>query len=268
MNLSQITAYARILIAEVSVTASYSTPTEYNAYANEGIKDMCIKGKVYERTKSATFTTGVATYGLPLDYAGVGLRSLLNPGGVTLDGIEPGGLGRLFIVAGKPIYYYISQTPLVLTTRVNDTIYPLGTILVPSTGNGYMYEVTVGGMVGSSPPTYPTDPGTAVVDNNATLMTRELATTGYAVTLVDTPTTAGGGTGTYTITYYALDNGLYVATSSPNFPEDKHHLLSLFVCFRHFTKMKDITKAMAFYSDYAAALGLQPAPPSAQSQGG
>lgn len=266
MNLLQIRTEARRLIAETSVIASYSTDSDFTAYTNEGVKDMCVKGKVYERTKATSILTGIPTYSLPLDY--LALRTILNPGGVSLDAMEPGGLGKVYVVSGKPLYYFISQTPLVLMVRQNDTIYATGAILLPTATNGYMYEVTVSGKTGSLPPTYPLVSGLSVTDNNATLICRELTASGYEVTFIDTPTSGGGGIGTYAIIYYALDAGLSLDTDAPNFPGDKHHLLVLFCCFRHFVKMKDLSRAMAFYTDYATALGIQPASTVAQGQGG
>lgn len=259
MNLLQIRTNARRLVAEVSATASYSTDPDFNAYINEGVKDVCLKGKVYERTKSATIVNGVAAYSLPLDYIGKGgMRAITDPTGVGLGMMEPNGLGRVWIVTGKPTLYYISTTPLTITTRQNDTYYTLGTILIPSVANGYMYEVVVAGMSASAPPIFPVTDGATVVDNNATLLCRDYASTGYDVNLVTTPTTAGGGTGTYTITYYALDFGLWTDTAAPNFPLEYHNSLVLFACFRHFTKMKDAQRAIGFYTDYATSIGLQP----------
>jgi len=263
VNRLELRNEVRRRIAESSGVASYSSDTDINAYLNEGNRDMCLKGRVYERTLSTSILNGFAAYNLPLDF--LFMRSIANPLGVSLDPIEPGGVGRVFIVPGKPTYYFASHYPLTLTTRVNDTIYSEGTLLIPSTPNGYMYEVMVTGMVGSVEPTWPTVNGQPLTDNNATLICRELSVTGYNFTLIDTPTTAGGGVGTYVIIYFALGSGLYDDTISPDFPEDKHHILVTFATFRHFVKMKDLVRAQAHYADYAAALGLQM---PGQQQGG
>ena len=256
MNLLQLRTDTRRLIAEASATASYSTDADLNAFINEGIKDMCVKGKVYEKTEYATFSTGTASYLLPLDF--LTLRAIYNPSGVALDAMDPSGLGKVYVVAGKPTYYYISQTALTITTRQNSHAYVKGDIVTPISANGYMYEVTpLSGNSDSSPPTYPTNPGSRVQDGSIYLVCRDASTTGYKVVLVDTPTTAGGGTGIYHIIFYALDEGLYTDTDSPNFPEDKHHIIPIFATFRHFVRMKDATRAVAIYNDYAMSLGLK-----------
>lgn len=255
MNRLELRNETRRRIAETSSTASYSTDTDINAYLNEGIRDMCVKGKVYERSLITTTVDSYATYSLPLDF--ISLRAVFDPPGFALDQIEPTGIGRLWIVSGKPQYYFISHYPLSIVSRQNDTIYSAGNILIPATPNGYMYEVSVGGMSDISEPTMPTVYGQPVVDNNATLVCRDLATVGYNITLYDTPTTLGGGVGNYAIVYYAMANGLYSDIIAPDFPEDKHHILVMFATFRHFVKCKDITKAKEHYSDYAGALGLK-----------
>ena len=254
MNLLQIRTESRRRVAELSATASYSSDDDFNAYINEGIKDMCIKGKVYEKTLSTLIVNDVANYQLPLDY--LSIRAIYGPNYVALDPVDATGLGRVFVVSGKPLNFFISNFPLPLSVRGNNTIYKEGDVILPSTVNGYMYEVVVGGESGVSPPTFPTSPGVRVVDGTLTLLCRWLANTGYRITFIDTPTDVGGGTGEYSIIYFALANGLYVDTSSPDFPEDKHHILVMFAAFRHFIKMKDGVRAQGLYADYASALGL------------
>src|SRR5271157_1675961 len=103
MNRLELRNEVRRRIAESSSTASYSSDDDINAYLNEGNRDMCIKGKVYEKTLSTDVVDSFATYSLPLDCLGM-LRGILNPLGGSLEGVEPGGLGRIFIVNGKPTH--------------------------------------------------------------------------------------------------------------------------------------------------------------------
>ena len=256
MNLLAIRTETRRYIAEKSSLASYSTDADISSYINEGIKDMCIKGRVYERVRSVTTLNGVAAYTLPLDF--LSLHGILSASGNTATLTDASRVGALYIVTGKPLWYYIAQTTITTLTRVNNTSYAFGDIVVPVTANGYLYEVTVTGVSAAAPPVYPTNPGTEVIDGTVSLVCREMATSRYYITFIDTPTTVGGGVGTYVLTYYALDEGLWVDTDSPNFPQDKHHILVIFATFRHFYVMKDMTRANAIYLEYSAALGLQP----------
>jgi hypothetical protein len=121
-----------------------------------------------------------------------------------------------------------------------------------------MYEVTTVGTSGVTPPTYPTDPGAQVTDGTAVLTCRELAVNGRTVVLVDTPTTAGVGVGTYTLIYNALDEGLYTDTDCPNFPNELHHNLSIFAAAWGFVKAKDYSKARDLMVQFATSVGLDP----------
>ncbi len=254
MNLSEIRTETRRILAEKSLTLSYVNEIDLNKFINEGIKDACIKGSVFSKTKALSVTTAVASYQLPFDF--LKTISLQNPSFIPLEIISPDERNLRYIITGKPLYYFVTQTHSLNTTRVNGATYTVGTLLNPDTPNGYMYEVTVAGTVGVAPPIYPTDPGTSVVDGAATLVCRELITYINALTLVDTPTTTGGGTGSYTLIYNALDEGLYIDTDAPNFPWDKHHALVYYAAFKSAEKEKNVIAASSFLKEYAAILGL------------
>lgn len=264
MNLLELRTEIRRILAETSVTASYFSDTDINKFINEGIKHMCIEGGVYDLTKTTLILTGIAAYTLPLNF--LTAKSLLNPYGVPLDLIQPNEIGGRYIITGKPLYFYIRQSTLTKYTRQNNTAYILNDILTPIIANGYMYEVTTAGTTGAAPPIYPTNPGLSILDGDAVITCRELATRINTMVLVDTPTTTGGGTGTYTLFYSALDEGLYLDTDSPNFPWDKHHYLILYGAHRCAVKGKDIPLALAFLSDYCAGLGLKMASPGVEGQ--
>jgi hypothetical protein len=188
---AQIITFARNLIAESSPSASYSSDADFLAFINDGINDACTRGKVYEKSAVVTATSGTASYALAADF--LSMRTIYF-GGVALDPIEPTALGRLYIpIAGKPTYYFITQT-----------------------------------------------------------------SGAYYVTLVDTPTTTGAGTGAYTCIYFALSAALTTTADTPSFPADKHRCLVYFAISRHFAKMKDVGKAQSAMQEYAAILGLQP----------
>jgi hypothetical protein len=255
MNLLELRTEVRRMLRESSATKSTFSDTDINKFVNEAIKDACIKADIYEKTVTQTVLTTIATYVMPWDFLKV--VSLRNPSGVDLDQINAADVGKRYIISGKPLYYYLSHAAFTPIIRANLTTYTLGTILTPTAGaNGYMYEVTIGGTTGAGAPTYPLLSGSSVADGSATLTCRELVSRLFSLTLVDTPTTAGGGTGTYTLIHSALDEGLYVDTDAPNFPFDKHHFLVDFACFRALSSVRQLKDALPFIMSYCAALGL------------
>jgi hypothetical protein len=186
---SEIRAEAMRQLSEQSTTASYILPADHNAFIDEGIKDMCYRGFVYLQTKTGTILTTIARYFCPTDF--IRCLALLNPSNVPLTEIPSGEVGTHYIIAGKPLWYYLSQQ------------------------SGVWY-----------------------------------------FTLIDTPTTAGGGTGTYTIVYNALDIPLAADGSSPNFPPEKHYALVKYDLYLSFVKMKKIDLATAAYLEYCKLAGI------------
>jgi hypothetical protein len=255
MNLLEIRTEIRRLLAEGSTSLSYVTDKDLNKFINEGIKDACIKGLIFNLTKTLTITTATPSYQLPFNF--LKMISLQNSSNIPLISISPNERNLRYLITGKPLYYYITQTPALNTVRVNGATYTVDTLLNPATANGFMYEVTVAGTVGGAPPTYSVIPGATTTDGTATLTCRELMTYRYYLTLVDIPTTAGGGTGSYTLIYNALDEGLYTDTDTPNFPWDKHYSLVYYGLFCAMIKEKDSTLSTAFLKEYTASLGLQ-----------
>jgi hypothetical protein len=262
MNLSEIRTEARRLLAETSATLSYLSDTDLNKFINEGLREACIKAKAYERSKTITVATTIATYNLPWDF--IETINLLNHNGRPLDLIMPQMVGSLYTVTGYPLYYTIGQTLTTIAARGNLTLYAIWpatgvytlTYVVPAAANGYIYEATIGGTTAAAPPAYPTTIGGTVTDGTVTWTCRELFSSLKTITLFDTPTVAGAGTGTYTYIYSALEEGLYVDTDSPNIPLDKHSFISQYACFRACVKGKDLQLAMAFYTGFANGFGL------------
>ena len=68
----------------------------------------------------------------------------------------------------------------------------LGTMRIPSTANGYNYEITTAGITGSTEPTFPTNPGDTVTDNVD--IPTWAASTAYSLGDIIIPTTANGYT--------------------------------------------------------------------------
>jgi hypothetical protein len=262
MNRLEIQTEVRQLLAEETAALSYATNANITSFIYDGIKDLCEKGLVYEETEVATIEDGIATYSLPFNF--IKAVALFGPNNLPLDPISPLLQGRVYIIAGKPLYFYITQTSFTPTIRANSTLYTLGTIIIPATVNGFLYEVTAAGISGGAPPIYPILPGSSIADGAATLTCREMFTSLYTMTLVDTPTIIGGGTGLYTLIFNAMDEGLYVDTDSPNFPENKHRLLVPYVCFRCAERARDRNLASAYYQEYAIGAGL----PMSDQEGG
>ena len=262
MNRLQIRTLARELIAEASTTLSYTTDTIFDDFLVDGLRDICIRGHVFEKTISITVATTVASYYLPWDFIAPSL--LLNPAGVPLEKIDSTLVGRVYLTTGLPIYYDISSYDVTLAARGNLTAYvvwpatclPTLTYLIPATANGYMYECTFAGTTAAAPPTYGLILGGTTADGTVIWTCRELIDSLYRLTLYDTPTTAGAGTGTYSLTYFAMDGGLPADTSAPNIPVDKHPALANYLCYRHFLRSKDLPLAGVFFQSYHQLAGI------------
>lgn len=287
MNLAELRGEVRRYLAETSATASYFSDADINRSINEGLKDMCIKGDVYVKTHTITVVTGQAAYNLPWyvlprEQGGIPqLKSVLNHNSVVLDPVPIESIGRVFTAtAGLPLYYFISQIAIVPAIWVTITPYVTfpatgvitATYIKPIVANGYTYECVVAGTAAAAEPVWPAVVGNDIVDGTVTWRCREGMSGLYTINLYTPPTTAGGGPGTYTIYYNAIDEGLYTDTDTPNIPPNKQHYLILYACFRCAMKAKDYQLAMAYITDYSRGLGvaLPPMPglPTAQGQGG
>lgn len=272
MNRLQIITDARALMAEKTASSSYADATDVTNWINEGIKDMCIKGKVYQKSLSLTVVTTIAAYNLPWEF--IDPFNVLNYNGVPLTQIENSLIGGIFKITGKPTWFYFTQSAITLSAwQVNYgyVIWPATgvhtkTYLVPTVPNGYMYECIIAGTShATTEPTWSTVLGTKQTDGTVTWICRELVSSLQTINFYDTPTTAGGGVGTYTMLYSAQDSGLITADdkASPSFPERFHSYLVPYICYRWSIKNRDAQLAAAFYQEYAAGVGL----PQAQPQG-
>jgi hypothetical protein len=265
MNLLEIRTEIRRILAETTAASSYFSDADINRFINDGIKHMCIEAGVYEKTLSITVATTIATYTLPLEF--LSMKTILNLNGIPLDPIETFQVGGTYKITGLPLNYYMTQAAATLPIWVKATAYVIfpatcsiaKTYCVPITTNGYSYEcVTAGTSHASTEPVWTTVVGsTQPVDGTVYWKCRELFSTLFTLNLYDTPTTAGGGAGTYTLIYSALDEGLYVDTDTPNFSWNKHQYLVSYGCFKCGMKAKDQALAMAFLTEYSSGLGLK-----------
>ena len=267
MNRLQIETEARTLMAEKTASSSYADSADIINWINDGIKDMCIKGKVYPKTIPLNVVSADRDYNLPWDF--IEPIRVDNHRGIPLDEIDLDFVGRTFILPGRPLYFYFTTTPITLSSWSAGTSYVVwpssgvhtSTYIVPTTPNGYMYECIVSGTSHTTQPTWSTVLGTRQIDNTVTWICRELVSSLQTINLYDTPTTAGGGVGTYYLTYSALDGGLHSDQATPNFASTLHHYLIPYICYRWSIKNRDSQLAMAFYQEYAAGVGLQTPPP-------
>ncbi len=143
MNLLEIRTDSRRMLREITAAKSAHTDADLNKFINDGIKDMCIKAFVLITTDTFTVTTTVASYALSYDH--IKTISLLNSSGVPLIQILPTDARLMYLITGKPLYFYETQTRATLVTRANGTIYTAQQLLLPASLNGYMYEFTTGG---------------------------------------------------------------------------------------------------------------------------
>lgn len=104
---------------------------------------------------------------------------------VLIDSPKPAG-GQ---VLGTPLDYTVARS----TAATERTATAIGTIIRPTTHNGYVYECTTAG-TGSAEPTWPTTPGETVTDGSTVFTCREenIANAGeFGVTLGATLMTDG-----------------------------------------------------------------------------
>lgn len=278
MNLLEIRTEIRRILAETTAASSYFSDADISRFINDGIKHMCLEAGVYEKTIPITVINGDATYTLPLEF--IAMKTLLNQNKIPLDSIVVGQVGSVYLIDGKPLNYYMTQEAVTLnvwTVATSYTIFPptclvASTYIKPTTANGFTYECVVSGSShATTEPTWGLVLGTRLADAVGASLTwacRELFSTLYTLNLYTTPTTLGGGTGTYTAIYSALDEGLYVDTDSPNFPSGKHHYLVSYGCYRCGVKAKDAALAMAFLTEYSSGLGLKISLPGGGGEGG
>ncbi len=114
------------------------------------------------------------------------------------------------VCSAQPTTYYEAKDP---ATWVAGTAYALGDAVRPTTRNGYAYECTVAGTSdAATEPTWPTVPGTTVVDGTVTWTCRaNYALANVAVTAADF-TKADGDTSGRKVTV-AEKTGITVHTS-------------------------------------------------------
>lgn len=75
------------------------------------------------------------------------------------------------LAAMSPAAVIKAKAGAAAVSRANTTAYALDAYVVPATPNGFFYKVTTAGTSGASVPTFPTTPGTTVVDGTVTLTT-------------------------------------------------------------------------------------------------
>jgi hypothetical protein len=254
MNRLELRTDIRVQLREQTAAKSQWTDANLNRWIYKGIRDMCIKAGVLEKSRTITVTTTVAAYAQLWDF--LKPVALINPSGVPIDLIDRTATGRLFLITGKPLYYYVTQSAFTPVTRAGGTLYAANIIAVPASANGYMYEATVGGTTAAGLPTYPTEIGGTVADGGVTWTCRELMQIGYTINLWDTPTTAGAGTGAYTLIYKALSGGWAADTVSTDFPVDYHHALIDYVCWEALVALRQSRDAAPFIANYCRELKL------------
>jgi len=271
MNRLQIETDARTLMAEKTAGSSYADATDVHNWINDGIKDMCTKGKVFPKVIPLTVVSGDKDYNLPWEF--IEAIRIENQNGVPLDELTLDSVGRVFTISGKPLYFYFTPTIITLASWVAATAYViwpatgvhLSTYIIPTVGNGYMYECIIGGTSHAiTEPVWSTTLGTKQTDGTVTWICRELIASLQTINFHATPATIGAGG--YSLTISAMDSGLYDDKVSPNFAPTLHRYLIPYVCYRWSIKNRDAQMAAALYQEYAAGVGL-PAPSPQGEQG-
>jgi hypothetical protein len=197
MTRLEIRDQARLILAEKVASMSYATDIDLNTFIDDGIIDICMKAKVFQiRDYPVGVSDGVASYPLADDF--IEMVSVQNANGIPLDVITPAQIGRVYLIPGLPIYYYIFGPSL----------------------SGLIYL-------------------------------------SQSITLVDTPTTVGGGTGYYKLDYIALAGPLLDDTAEPTFAVKYHINLAIYAAHRVALKAKNSQLSIGLLAEYAANLGLQ-----------
>ena len=281
MNRLEIRTEIRRIVAQKTVSQSYCTDQDINAFINEGIQDMCVKAGVYliplVLTVPSTGIIGVGTppYDTPLvspvtfqswylPWNFISYKNGFTPSGATLDLIKVEDAGKNWVTGGAPSSFFITNYPITLQARANLTSYVVWpdtpdytlTYLVPATGNGYMYECVSTGVSGVGVPTYSTTLGGLTTDGSVVWKTCSLIASLKYLNFTTIPTDYSNGTGTYLIYYTAMDDPLYTDLVAPKFALEKHRHLVQYGAVKFMLEAKQLQLATLFYTEYASALGI------------
>jgi hypothetical protein len=264
MTRQDIRLLVRQNLAQENVNASFFFDSDINLYINEGIKEACIKGKVYLVHTSLNITTGVATYNLPWQV--LGIKSLARDDGTPIPQIDVTNKGMIYQFSTTiPGGYYLNSVPIdgTLTTWQANFAYSVWaatpsttSYVIPTSPNDYFYECTTAGTSGPTQPTWPTSPGATYNDNGVMWTTREMVGGLYQITLNVTPNYVPAPV--YDLWYQGMDNMLATDTQSPRFPIELHRAIVSYATYKCAEMMRQKAMSVAYLTEYCNLLGLTP----------
>lgn len=98
---------ARVLLSEITASASFYTDADLFVFANEGLYDMCVEGLVFEKFNTLTVVAGTEAYTPQDDW--VKTAAVFDASGNALRPINPTDQGRYYSPGGTnliPLYWY------------------------------------------------------------------------------------------------------------------------------------------------------------------
>jgi hypothetical protein len=116
MNRGDIKNRVLALLGETTAGETFITDTELNYFVDDGGYDMCVRGKIYEKTEQITLATDTQSYPVADDWVDTiaVYKASDDPDApnAALERITPQQASRVYIVSGRPDYFFLVGTKI------------------------------------------------------------------------------------------------------------------------------------------------------------
>jgi hypothetical protein len=116
MTFGAIKNRVRTLLGEANANTAFITDAELNYFLDDGIQDMCSRGRVFLATESLTLANGTANYSVNANYIDTLtiLKATDDPNAprAALDRISPEQSARVYYTSGRPDYFYVVESTI------------------------------------------------------------------------------------------------------------------------------------------------------------